>query len=465
MDAVVITPSHRWSRTQSDRCRPAHTRSGERLGSGKRASSPRSWLRQTADIGDIEWSNDHKVGNDCRVQRFGEKTTGNRSAGLDGLRGIAILLVIGSHLSAARLPLGGMAGVTLFFVLSGYLITSILLKEREKFGGIHLPAFYARRALRLLPALLLVLGACPLILWVLDDPRLGKNLLGASAAALFYAGDFVRASGDPMVVLGHTWSLAVEEQFYLVWPFALLGLTSRSGSRTTVARVVAIAALALLAWRLASPALFGFDRIYFAPDTNAFALLLGGWLACRNPRISPRWAPSFTASSVGLLVVLSIIQVRPGSHAYYMSLELGAGAAGLLALAAVAGARSWSSVLGRQPLVFFGRISYGLYLWHEVLLFVVPPRTGVVGRAGIVILSVLIATASWLWIEKPVLRRRTAFERKDESPDPLRNGPIVIALDGPNQRIALSHPEDPRVDPSLHCMGGTAEHNVPHADR
>jgi peptidoglycan/LPS O-acetylase OafA/YrhL len=333
---------------------------------------------------------------------------------LDALRGVAILLVVGSHLSGARLPLGGMVGVTLFFVLSGYLITTILVRERDRTGRIDLAAFYARRALRLLPALFIILLAAPLILWAVDDPRLRWSMLKPSMASLFYVGDFLRASGDRMVVFGHTWSLAVEEQFYLLWPLLLLGLLRWVRSDRGRFHVVATIAVACIGWRVTASAAFGFDRVYYAPDTNAFALLLGCLIAFRSPalsRVASRWLAGLATAT---LVMMAAVPVALNTAPYYTLLKYGAVAAGLTATVAVICARQGGHVFALSPLVLLGKISYGLYLWHEVLLLAEPnghPFEGPVSRGLVVLVSLVAAFASWQFIERPVLRFKTRFER------------------------------------------------------
>ena len=358
-------------------------------------------------------------------------STPARNRGLDGLRGVAVLLVVGSHLSAGRLPYGGMAGVTLFFVLSGYLITGLLLRETEVSGTVDIRAFYARRALRLLPALVVVLAATPLVLLVLDDRRVGLHLLGASMASLFYVADVVRASGDHMVVLGHTWSLAVEEQFYLLWPF-LLGALSRAtrASRVALFRITLGLALATVVWRLTASQLFGFDRVYFAPDTNAFGLFLGCALACRPVRLSQRVGTAVVGVA-GLLLVL--LAVGPGitDGRYQAVLMFGAVPAGLVGVLAVIGAQN-ARFVGLPPLVFFGRISYGLYLWHGVLLLSTPggaPLFAARDRGLAVLVSIALATTSFYLVENPALRAKRRFERAsvtDRTPNGIRTRAAAV---------------------------------------
>src|SRR5436305_8467288 len=192
---------------------------------------------------------------------------------LDGLRGIAIAIVVGYH--AFGFPLGGWLGVDLFFVLSGFLITTLLLEEQAATGTVRLRAFYARRARRLLPALAVLLAA-----YVAISAVRGVDGLAVVARWGFYTGNvyeaFVPGASLHLVGLNHLWSLAQEEQFYLLWPAALL--LALKARRPAV--VLGTIALALMIYRLALADGGASDaRIYFAPDTNVDGLLLGAAFA------------------------------------------------------------------------------------------------------------------------------------------------------------------------------------------
>lgn len=343
-----------------------------------------------------------------------------RNAALDGLRGLAILLVLASHASAGRFPLGGMVGVTLFFVLSGYLITGLLVRERERSGRVDFPRFYVRRGVRLLPALAALLVLTPFALWLMRDPRLGTDLMGASLAAFFYVSDFLRASGDSLVVLGHTWSLAVEEQFYLIWPVALVFVASRWLTRRQLFVVVVILAAALAIWRIVASGLFGFDRAYFALDTNAFGLLFGACLALRPVVLSSR-AGTLTACAAAIgLIAFAVAPLEPTSPAYYAALTYGAPMAGLLAVVAVTGAQSAGRPFTLPLMVFFGRVSYSLYLWHEVILLSKPGGEDIEGvwRMAAVVASIALAVLSWVLVEAPCQNVRKQWEvRTKEAPE------------------------------------------------
>ena len=339
---------------------------------------------------------------------------------LDGARGVAITLVVLAHWDHTLFRFGGVVGVTLFFVLSGYLITTILLTEHTGSGRIDLRAFYARRALRLFPALALLIVAVPFIQKATSDPHLSYDYVGWATAAVLYVGNFVRASGAGLGPLDHTWSLAVEEQFYLVWPLVLLALLwwARNDARKLLRGVVALAAVAT-AWTALAAFLLDFNRTYFAPDTNAFALMMGcalaAWLkvAPRREGSGPSW-PAWAA-----LAVLVGMAAFPTIDFYGIDLRIVAHGAPVFALAGVVlvvaavvcpdrGPLVW------RPLTWMGTVSYGVYLWHQVFLQSAPWGVPVTGRFRdlAVALAIGVAALSYYLLEKPLLRVKRRFEYK-----------------------------------------------------
>ena len=302
---------------------------------------------------------------------------------LDGLRGIAIALVIGSHAQIPGFGGGAAAGVTLFFVLSGYLITSLLVAERDRLGRIDLRAFYVRRALRLLPALytvtIVVLVGYALGLWA-NVPATASGIVGMLA----YVGNWTAAAGFSSGVLGHTWSLAVEEQFYILWPLALI-LGLRYADRRIVAVVALAVAVAVLPWRLHVATTTAGYRTFLGTDTNADSLLLGCAIAILQPRLSKLTG---LAGIVGLLVVSELWRSSADTVPMF---SLGA-VTSALAVAACPTLLAW------RPLVYLGRISYGLYLWHHLLIWSGIPWP-------VVLLGAMaIASVSYRYVERPFLR-------------------------------------------------------------
>lgn len=310
----------------------------------------------------------------------------SRVPALDGLRGVAILLVVGYHARTEWFP-GGSVGVTLFFVLSGYLITRLLLDDLERFRSVRWGRFYWRRALRLLPALLV---------FVAGFLAVGGRLVDA-VPTLTYTANFYEATGRTLGVLGHSWSLAVEEHFYLMWPLVLAAIWTRH-------RAVAAVAGVAVAWRVAMlVAGADWERVYYSTDTVAFALLAGCALAAR------RWSPRFPMVALAALVGVAVLV--PAKTAPYLWVET---AAVVAAVAAVAGAERIPG-LDASWLRWFGRRSYALYLWHPLTLAL----TGS-ALAGIA-LALVVAEASWRLVEAPAQRLRTWRPRWLES-DPVTVG-------------------------------------------
>jgi peptidoglycan/LPS O-acetylase OafA/YrhL len=319
-----------------------------------------------------------------RVQRLGHV------AALDGLRGIAILLVIAFHYTGQ--PFGGGYGVDLFFVLSGFLITTLLLEERAATGRIGLGSFYVRRARRLFPALATVLCA-----YLVYNAILGRNALSTVADYGLYFGNvyYVISHKADNTGLGHLWSLAEEEQFYLVWPAVLLVFAR---AKRPVYWVAALA-LALVAYRTAL-ILNGasMTRLYRAPDTHSEGLLLGAGLAFVRQQgfVAGEWA-----GKLGL--VLAIPAAVAGNWRLGLPFfELGA----VLLVAAAIGNTEIRRALSLRPLVWLGALSYSLYLWHFPVLW----AFGVHNRPVALVATFLLAWLSYRYVERPFRRRRDRVE-------------------------------------------------------
>lgn len=274
---------------------------------------------------------------------------------LDGLRGIAILLVVAYHYTGYSIPLGGGYGVDLFFVLSGFLITTLLLEEREATGQIRLRNFYLRRARRLLPALVVLLSA-----YLIYNAILGHDALLTVADYGLYFGNIYYVAGHGVANNGldHLWSLAEEEQFYLVWPLLLL-LVART--RRPVYWIAALV-IALVAYRstlIVDGATM--HRMYRAPDTHSEGLLLGAVLAFlrRQGFTAGEWAGKL---GVALAVPPVIVWMWGIGLPVF---ELGA----VLLVAAAVGDTEIARALSVRPLVWLGQRSYSFYLWHFTVLW------------------------------------------------------------------------------------------------
>ncbi|TDL41117.1 acyltransferase family protein [Arthrobacter nitrophenolicus] len=322
---------------------------------------------------------------------------------LDGIRGLAILAVVGYH---AGLPLrySGVVGVTLFFVLSGYLITRILDRELKEYGQIGLGKFYMRRFLRLGPAIIAAVALTSLFMVGTRDPQLGGNYWLQVVSTLTYTSDFFMASAADLQVLGHTWSLSIEEQFYLVWPVALMGVTALARSRKQAVLIVSGAAGIALVWRLVAPLVFSdWERTYYGPDTVFYALLAGCVLALLPDGVLnvPSWAGY--AAVLSLAVLSAVPSISFNGIDRTITLYIGA-LAGLISVVAIAAAPKLD-LLAIKPLVFFGTISYGWYIWHQIFFKVQPfgHRTDTLLEAiPLAGASAILAWASFRYFERPI---------------------------------------------------------------
>ncbi|MFI7602094.1 acyltransferase family protein [Actinoplanes sp. NPDC049681] len=348
---------------------------------------------------------------------------------LDGVRALAVGAVLMFHGGVAAVG-GGFLGVDAFFVLSGFLITSLLLAEHRDSGRIDLPAFWARRARRLLPALLLVLGTVVIVgRWTLapeELPALRTDALAAVAYVanwrMMYRGGGYFAETAAPSPLQHTWSLGIEEQFYLFWPLFLtlvLVLARRRGHGVLLGVCGAgAAAAAFAAARLFDPA--EVDRVYYGTDTRATALLGGAALAVvlsgRTPRAdaSPaarRLLGGFAAAGAAITAWLWADADGTDAWLYPGGLVVAALAVvAVLAHAVVSPRSPTARLLAFGPLVRLGRISYGVYLWHWPLFqWLNAGRTGLSGSCLLLVrvtAALAAAAASHLLVERPLRHAR-----------------------------------------------------------
>lgn len=347
---------------------------------------------------------------------------------LDGIRAFAVVIVVLFHLGFTWIP-GGFVGVDVFFVLSGYLITGLLVDEATTSGTIRLRRFYARRSRRLLPASILVLVGVAVVAGPLFDAVQRQDLgWDLTWSALYSAnwhfaaggGDYF-APGDIPSPLVHFWSLAVEEQFYLAWPaltFVLVRGARRLRPRDPLGAVIAMVAGLATASAAAGVVLAGTPLTYYGTHTRAYQLLAGGLLALairRWPSLRALGArrPRLGLAAVPALGVLGLLAHRiPDATRYPGWPGLAVTAATVVLLAALDLApTAWPArAAGLAPLAAVGRLSYSLYIWHWPVIVLLPlvvqdrwpDATWLTGRPGMVAVTTALALTSYFLVERPV---------------------------------------------------------------
>ena len=350
---------------------------------------------------------------------------------LDGLRAVSVAAVIAFHLGHLR---GGFLGVDVFFAISGFLITGLLLAEVERTGTVALRAFWVRRFRRLVPALLVVLVATVSTARVWLPAWRATGLRSDALAALAYVANWrFSLSGQSYFEQGlgpsplrHTWSLAIEEQFYLVWPLLVLAavVAVRGRGPGSVRRAVAVVAgtgtlLSAIWMAQAAGTASDLSRVYYGTDTRAFALCAGAWLATglapwlangatdadrrrRSIRLSTLAAPA-----LAVLAVLVVLLPEDDVASYRYGFQAAAVLAVIVVAALVTGEGPVAALLGAGPLQWLGRRSYGIYLWSWPIQVLVTERyrpEPAVLALVVVVGSLLAASLSFALVEEPVRR-------------------------------------------------------------
>jgi peptidoglycan/LPS O-acetylase OafA/YrhL len=361
-------------------------------------------------------------------------TLGYRPA-FDGIRGVAVLIVMAAHSFIGGLGAVGALALQMFFVLSGFLITVLLLREWERTGSISLRNFYLRRALRLLPALLAFLAVISVAVMLTFPGDLRRQHVRASVATIFYFYNWALIYDwfSPSNVLGQCWSLSVEEQFYMLWPLALIALLRLPISRVWKLRLVGIGivasviARAVMLWHPQSSPY----RVLMGSDMHADSLLLGcliGMRACwgllpARPRalrtlnvfaaVSFVFLTVYSLAITNLPLVLLIFDAFGGQG--LRVLMLGA----LFLTLLVAPPRSALLVLESPLMLWFGRRSYSIYLWHlgtNAYLQISAPswsklQIAIVGA----VVSISAAAIAFRWLEAPFLRIKARYSAEPAS--------------------------------------------------
>jgi len=352
---------------------------------------------------------------------------GDRLAGLDGLRAVAVTLVVLFHLGAGLLP-GGYIGVDVFFPISGFLITALLLRERVASGSVDVVQFWKRRIRRLLPALALVVLVCCAAAFVLGGDLLvglGRQVLGASTfsynwLAIADGASYLDATTPEL--LRNLWSLAVEEQFYLVWPLLVVALWLVPSRRFRLGFVVAVAVASAVVMAMLAAGSGSSTRAYYGTDSHSFGLALGAALAIAR-HDWPGFAVPTTRRgrvfggllglvAVGGLVAVALSMPAEAATAY----QGGLARVAALSVVAIAMATIPGGWLGRgldvQPLRWIGQRSYGIYLWHWPVFVLVGAAVPSGATAtpwlvgGVALAITLVASAlSYRFVEVPIRRQ------------------------------------------------------------
>jgi peptidoglycan/LPS O-acetylase OafA/YrhL len=366
------------------------------------------------------------------------------------LRALSVVAVICYHAGFGWMH-GGWIGVEVFFVISGFLITSLLIAEHERSGRVRLGEFWRRRARRLLPALFVMLGVVAAITLVVGTAAERGGMRRDLPWAIFYLGNWGQIVGgipyyatDPPL-LRHLWSLAIEEQYYLVWPVVFVALTAGRLQAATIARYLAGVALFFMVWTWwlnASgpgplPFFAGVDRVnfmYLSTFTRSSGLLLGSaaafvWRPWRRPTTNAAGQVLDLTGCVALLGLTAITATATltAGYVYQWLLPM----VSLLALVVVLvvvhpAARASRGMLGWRPLVVVGRRSYGLYLWHWPIFALLGATDGSAGRfVGALAVAVMATELSYRFVELPV--RRGALGRWWHEAGPARGQAALIA--------------------------------------
>ncbi len=326
---------------------------------------------------------------------------------LDGIRGFAVAVVVLYHTGLIH---GGWIGVEVFFVLSGYLITSLLLGEIDRTGRVDLVAFWRRRARRLLPALYVTLGVAAVFVLAVSPRTAYGTIRRDVIGALTYSSNWVSIFGgngywQQFAVpspLRHMWSLAVEEQFYVVYPLLAVAVLRPRVRQWAIPTLAAVA----LAWQLWSVAHVALDRFYLGTDTRAFGILIGALVALVPQRVGDRAGAALGVVAVTGLVAASLWLDGSARGSFHGPFQLCSLAAAALVLAVRPTGPTWLRAwCSSRPLTLLGRWSYGIYLFHWPVAEALRQRWDL-GAVAVTLVTVPVSLAvaglSYRWIESPI---------------------------------------------------------------
>nr|WP_158252325.1 acyltransferase [Cryobacterium sp. Y29] len=338
-----------------------------------------------------------------------------RIAGLDLLRGFAIALVMIRHAWPDVMGSSGTIGVVMFFALSGYLITGVLVYDIKRFSKIRYKRFYRNRALRLLPALLFFLLGLTFITLVFDPVGDRPGLLRSVIIGVTYTANIPIDHGT--AAIDHLWTLATEEQFYIIWPVILaVGLRTKRVRLVLIVSAAAIIGVLIASMILAAPDV---SRVQGLPSSWALAMLIGASARLGEPRISSALARSpiptgaLAAVAFGAIAVLLFVPEDKNSPLTYLVLGPLVSALTVIVIFHV---RNWVSLPTQwlRPLLLLGTISYAAYIWnYAIVIWMGGMEMSLADGALSILFTVSAAIASWFLVEKPTAAWKNQIERRD----------------------------------------------------
>jgi peptidoglycan/LPS O-acetylase OafA/YrhL len=352
------------------------------------------------------------------------------NSGFDGLRAVAVLLVMLVHSWTPRVP-GGTVGVYMFFTLSGFLITALLLTEVDKTSRLAFGNFYMRRALRLLPALVAVVVV---VVVARGITGVDSKIISYSApSSLFYYANWQAATGDRMGMLGHTWSLSIEEQFYLIWPLIFWIAWKLGRAKGVLTAALLGCAASLIAHDVLRLLNASGDRIGFGFDTQSVSIFVGcalatslflGWRPTRR-QVWP--AAAIGASVIALTAFWSRARIWVGASTWGLAV-VAASTASIIALIEWWPHGRTARWLSFGAVAYVGRISYGIYLWHHPIVVLVDRQFGYRRsfHAFLLVAAITlpVATASYYGLERPFLRLKDRFRSGLPPTEPVDGGDL-----------------------------------------